>query len=208
MPKVIAICNPKGGAGKTTLTAALAASAPGKVVAIDADPQGSLLLWWERRGEHDFECVAASEEKSLARTISKERAGKADWVVIDTPPALIEQIEAAVMGADYIVVPVRASIFDIEPVAIIAELAALYGKPFGLVVNAADKDWANVEQTIGALADFGTVLGKLRYHERHAVAATVGQTAAEYKGRTTADKKEIDALWASIKSHMTKRVRA
>jgi chromosome partitioning protein len=207
MPKVIAVCNPKGGAGKTTIIAALAVSAPGGAVVIDADPQGSLSLWWERRGQHDFECITATEEKSLTKAVAKERAGKADWVLIDTPPAVIEQIEAAVMASDYVVVPVRASIFDIEPISIIGELAALYSKPFGLVVNAADKDWANVEQTENALADFGTLLGKIRYHERHAVAATVGQTAAEYEGRKVTDKKEIDAIWSAIKSHMPKRGR-
>jgi hypothetical protein len=87
------------------------------------------------------------------------------------------------------------------------ELCALYGKPFGFVINATDNEWKNVEQTESALADFGTVLGKIRYHERHAVAATVGQTAAEYKGRTTADKNEMKTLWGAIEKVMPKRGR-
>ena len=138
----------------------------------------------------------------------KLRAGNADWVLIDSPPALIEQIEAVVMAADFVLVPVRASIMDIEPVTIVKELCEQYGKPFAYVINAADSDWKNVGETQKALADFGTVLGKLRYHERHAVAATVGQTAAELKGRAVTDKKEVDALWASIKDHMPKRGRS
>ena len=48
---VIALLNQKGGVGKTTLSLHLAAalSASGKVLLVDADPQGSALDWSAQR---------------------------------------------------------------------------------------------------------------------------------------------------------------
>ena len=49
---VITLASRKGGAGKSTLTAQLAAQAHAlgkRVLVIDADPQGSLKLWHSRR---------------------------------------------------------------------------------------------------------------------------------------------------------------
>ncbi len=211
MPRVIAICNAKGGVGKTTLTAALAVSAPGRVVVVDADPQGSLEAWFERRGETDIDYVRAQDERGLTRAIAKLRAGSADWVLIDGAPALIEQLEAAIVAADFVLIPVRPSILDVEPVTIAIELCNEYGRAFALLVNAADKDWKNTDETIKALRELGEVLPvTVRYHEGHATSMTEGQSAAEYlKGRSkTTAQNDIDALWDALKARLPKARRA
>jgi chromosome partitioning protein len=211
VPRVIAICNAKGGVGKTTLTAALAVGATGKVVVVDADPQGSLEAWFERRDDTDIEYVHATDERGLTRAVAKLRSSSADWVLIDGAPALIEQLEAAIVASDFVVIPVRPSIFDIEPVTIAIELCQEYGRAYALLVNAADKDWKNTDETTKALRELGDVLPvTVRYHEGHAASATEGQSAAEFlKGRSkSAATKEIDALWDAIKARLPKGRRA
>ena len=50
---VLVLASQKGGAGKTTLSRHLAVEAErageGPVILIDADPQGGLASWWNRR---------------------------------------------------------------------------------------------------------------------------------------------------------------
>src|SRR5436853_425881 len=60
---VITVASRKGGAGKTTLTAHLAAFAHSqrrRCLVIDADPQGSLALWHVRRADQAAPAVAQS----------------------------------------------------------------------------------------------------------------------------------------------------
>ena len=51
----LVLASQKGGAGKTTLSRHLAVEAEragaGPVVLLDADPQGGLAAWWNRRRE-------------------------------------------------------------------------------------------------------------------------------------------------------------
>jgi chromosome partitioning protein len=50
--RTIAFLSQKGGVGKTTLAASLAVAAAGtgeRVIALDLDPQASLVSWSERR---------------------------------------------------------------------------------------------------------------------------------------------------------------
>ena len=59
---VITLASRKGGAGKTTLTAHLAAFAHAqgrRCLVIDADPQGSLALWHSLRTDHALPLMTA-----------------------------------------------------------------------------------------------------------------------------------------------------
>ena len=67
--KVIAICNQKGGVGKTTTTASLGvglARAGKKVLLVDADPQGNLT---DSLGWHDTDSLRATLTPLLAAVI-------------------------------------------------------------------------------------------------------------------------------------------
>ena len=68
---VITLASRKGGAGKSTLTAQLAAQAQvaGKrVLVIDADPQGSLKLWHSRRAARRLKLV--TPERGIDRAMA------------------------------------------------------------------------------------------------------------------------------------------
>lgn len=117
MPTTLTVVNLKGGSGKTT-TAAYAAHAlhelGARVLAVDADPQASLLKWSEAAG-WPFPCVALPSAK-----IHRELAGIVGdrWqvVVIDTPPTEHGRAIAlsAVRAATHVLVPVAPSPIEYE----------------------------------------------------------------------------------------------
>jgi chromosome partitioning protein len=120
---VIAAVKRKGGAGASTLCAALAGAwhAGGKSVALlDADPQRSALTWAALSEEpntalrglvRDAVCDSA---RALRETIDKAR-GEAGWVLLDTPPGLGEATAIVTRCADVVLVPCGPSPLDIAP---------------------------------------------------------------------------------------------
>ncbi len=209
--KTIVIAASKGGPGKTTLAAALGAHIASlglKVALVDADPQQSLGLWWERRGSPENpRFFSAIEDRDLGRTI-KEAKAKADWAIIDLPGSLM-RTDVAIGDADLVVIPVRPSMLDIEAVNPICELADEAAVPRVFVVNAADKEWKLLGSATEALADLGDVLEPtLRYHEGHPAAMVQGLTAAELKGAASrVAKSEITALWNALSKRASQRKR-
>lgn len=203
--RVIAVAATKGGVSKSTITAALAVHAVSvgeRVAMVDAEPQQSLGLWWERRGSPDNPSAhTVDSDRDLNRTVGKLRAGNLDWVLIDTPPAMVERIEAAISVADFVLIPVRASIFDVEAIAPVVELCNDYGKLYAFVISHADPKWRLLSSTIEALEDYGPVLSEhVNYRDVYAAAITTGKTGPEMKGKGGADARdEIAALWKAIK---------
>ena len=96
---VLVLASQKGGAGKTTLSRHLAVEAErageGPVVLIDADPQGGLAGWWNRR-QAESPVFFASRLEDLPKHIKQARAGGFKLVIIDTPPQATSLIGAVV----------------------------------------------------------------------------------------------------------------
>jgi chromosome partitioning protein len=111
---VICLVNQKGGVGKTTLAVNLAGALPaakGRVLLVDADPQGSVLQWQSVAGYRGFE-VVHQPDGGVARTVS-QAARKHPHVVVDLPPG-VGKIPRAVLGvARLAVVPIGPSALDI-----------------------------------------------------------------------------------------------
>src|SRR2546430_17570992 len=86
---VITVASRKGGAGKTTLTAHLAALAYSqgrRCRVIDADPQGSLALCNSLRAEHALPFATA--ERGIERALVLAKVAGTEWVFIDTSPTM------------------------------------------------------------------------------------------------------------------------
>src|SRR6476620_1982673 len=112
-PITIAVASTKGGSGKSSITAALAVQAAkegNRVAMLDWEPQGSLTLWWLMRGKPDNPRLI--REEIDPPTAVRKMAGKCDWLLLDTAPALLDQVELAVDAADFTLVPILASAFD------------------------------------------------------------------------------------------------
>jgi chromosome partitioning protein len=107
MTRAILVANPKGGAGKTTLSINLAGwlAAQGKAVSLlDLDRQKSASKWLARRPAHLPVIGIAGEGKE-----------KADWLIIDSPAGLHgKNLDHAVKLVTRVLVPISPSLFDIQ----------------------------------------------------------------------------------------------
>ena len=117
MGQVLVFGTSKGGAGKTTLAVNVAASLPGKVLLLDADPQQSAVKWADSASDGvslPMSVMAYSGER-IHREVQK-LLEEFDWIVIDTPPsalAVSTVTRSALLAADLAVVPVIPSPLDI-----------------------------------------------------------------------------------------------
>lgn len=114
---VIAFCNLKGGAGKTTLAVNVAAAlhkSGTRSILVDADPQGSATAWAARAAELEREgppCVAlasASLRRDLPRILKPF-----DVALLDGPARLGPETRAAMLAADLVVVPMTPGAVDL-----------------------------------------------------------------------------------------------
>jgi len=109
--RTVLIANSKGGSGKTTVATNLAgyfASRGRRVVLSDLDRQQSALDWLKRRPE-----ILPRIQGVDGRSQHSNDSG-AEWTVIDSPAGLHgEKLTEAIKLADWVIVPVQASAFDI-----------------------------------------------------------------------------------------------
>ena len=124
---IIGILNQKGGVGKTTLAVNLAAALQrqgGRVLLIDADPQGSALDWAAAREEPPLFAVVGLPRATVHKEIAVIGEGY-DHIVIDGPPRVTDLARSAIMASDLVLIPVQPSPYDIwaadEVVKLIAE---------------------------------------------------------------------------------------
>lgn len=109
---VLTVLNLKGGTGKTTTAAHLAQALHelgARVLAVDADPQGSLMRWHEAV---DFAwSVIALPHGKIHRELPGIVGDQWNVVVIDTPPAEDRRaiVESAARAATHVVVPLFPS---------------------------------------------------------------------------------------------------
>jgi chromosome partitioning protein len=112
--RIIAILNQKGGCGKTTIAINLTHSLQNKgykALLVDSDPQGSARDW---NAENDGQIipVIGLDRESLATDINAVKDSY-DFIVIDGAPSIAKLAIAAVKIADFILIPVQPSPWDI-----------------------------------------------------------------------------------------------
>ena len=114
--KVIVVANPKGGAGKSTLSTNIAgyfASQGHKVMLGDADTQQSSKLWLTQRPEVLPKISTWEYEADLVLTAKPPQG--TTHVVIDTPGGIHGwRLKEVILRADKVIVPVMPSLFDMQ----------------------------------------------------------------------------------------------
>ena len=113
----ILIANPKGGAGKSTLTtniAGMLASTKQRVVIMDLDKQQSATNWLARRPTVLAKIMPWNEDTDMEEL----RLFAPQWMVVDTHARLRRADRTYLLSrANCVLVPVNPSVFDIEATA-------------------------------------------------------------------------------------------
>ena len=180
--RTIAVAAQKGGVGKTTATVNLACLAGRKTVVIDLDaPQGDLRHWHaDRKKRHEESGSRAAlrpalatvrDLKALPDVLEKARDRDAEWVFIDTPPAVGPSIREMVRVADLVLIPTPPAKSDMRSVRETAKACHQEGVDFAFLPVGADPRARNrLMDARGVLARWGEVCPATVYrraaHER------------------------------------------
>ena len=119
---VIAVLNQKGGSGKTTIATHLARALQiggYSVTLVDSDPQGSARDW-AAANELQQVPVVGLDRPTLQRDI--KALAPVDYVVIDGAPQISELAASAIKAADFVLIPVQPSPYDIWAAADLVDL--------------------------------------------------------------------------------------
>ena len=124
----MAVVNLKGGTAKSTSAMFLAAALArrGRTLLVDTDPQGSALTWAEDAeadgGELGFNVVSIPTRDVKKRV--DRLAVDYEHLVLDTPPAELDIVRAALHASDVAVVAISPSDMDINRFRPTLELVA------------------------------------------------------------------------------------
>jgi chromosome partitioning protein len=204
---VLVLASQKGGVGKTTLSGHLGVEAErvgaGPVALVDTDPQHSLARWWESR-KASTPLFARLDLSDLRRGLDELAGQGVAMVIIDTPPAITENIRAAVEVADLVLIPTRPSPHDLAAVGSTVDLVEAAGRPLVFVVNGAANRARITGEAAVELSQHGKVAPVTIYQRTDFAASMVdGRTAAELdpSGKSA---QEIADLWTYVSKQVRK----
>jgi cellulose biosynthesis protein BcsQ len=203
---VIVFASRKGGTGKSTLTAHLAAychTLSRSCLLVDADQQGSLTLWHRLRksgepalknGLRDFnEIIAAAQSEGF------------DWVFVDTPPLASLEVTMTLAAATLVIIPTRPAVFDLNAVTETIAAARLADKPFAVVLNAVPPKRLGAESPMATNArrsfealEAPVWSGQITNRASLSLSLADGASVEEYNFDSRAASEEIAALWTAI----------
>ena len=135
--RTLSLVSQKGGAGKTTLSVHLAVAAHMaglSVAVVDLDPQASAWKWSERRKQEPQAATASAEQ--LESIKERANAGGLDLLIVDSAPHADRPALSACRAADFILIPCRASIVDVDAIASTFDITVLARRPCAVVFNA------------------------------------------------------------------------
>ncbi|MGY8633342.1 AAA family ATPase [Bradyrhizobium sp. 14AA] len=202
---VLALVTQKGGSGKSTLAIGLAVAAmerEERVALIEADAQGTISKWKERR-ENSYprvECVA--DPADIEPVISRLQADGIWLAIIDTAATTNSLATRAITNADLCLIPARPSPADIE--AAIPTLIAIrkLNRRFAFVLNQTPTRGCRLSEAATSLNSLGLLaLPFIGQRNDHQDALGVGLGVTEFAPEGKASD-EIVALWGWISERL------
>lgn len=208
--RTLAVLSRKGGTGKTTVAVQLAVSAHAagrRTTIIDLDPQRSALDWRRERPGDGPEVMDGKAGGLFTSQLNARRSGT-ELLILDTRASNdVESAEAARM-ADFCLLVVRPSFFDVQSIARTAELVTNLRKPAYFVVNQAPsrrngEEPMLIREAAEMLRGYGVPLAPvgLRYRAAYQNAVRAGRAAQEIAPDSLAAF-EINTLWHYVKREL------
>jgi chromosome partitioning protein len=199
---VLALVTQKGGSGKSTLAVGLAVAAMARgerVALVEADAQGTISKWRERRENPQPRVERADEPAEIERILSRLRAEGVWLAIIDTAATNNALATGAIASADLCLIPARPSPADIE--AAIPTLIAIrrLNRWFGFILNQTPTRGCRLSEAATSLNSLGLLalpfIGQRNDHQ-DALGAGLGVTEFAPEGKAS---EEIEALlgWIS-----------
>ncbi len=206
--RTIALVTRKGGAGKSTLAASIAAAAKDAreaVVCIDLDPQQSLTNWGALRGDGDIQVVTCTPGRLEALLASYEAQGFT-LAVIDTAAGESPGAEAAIRASDLCLVPSRPSLFDLLATEATRKSIRSLRRDYAFLLNQCPPmlESARVQAGVEALEAMGGLISPLiasRVDYQEAVKSGLGVTEYNPHGKAS---EEMQSLWRAVKRRIGK----
>ncbi|WP_245318267.1 AAA family ATPase [Bradyrhizobium sp. DOA1] len=198
---VLALVTQKGGSGKSTLAVGIAVAAmPNgeRVAIVEADPQGTIAKWKERRGHPYPRIVEVCDPAEMEGALASLEAERIWLTVIDTAATSNALAIRAIARADLCLIPVRPSPADIE--AAIPTLIAIrrLNRRFAFVLNQTPPRGCRLSEAATSLNSLGVLalpyVGQRNDHQ-DALGAGLGVTEFAQEGRASA---EVHELWRWI----------
>ena len=127
----LGLVSSKGGTGKTTSAVSLAMVLHrlGRTLAVDCDPQGSLMSWSEEAAEQGRPLpftVVSMPTRDVHVRLGDLGAGD-EHVVVDTPPGDLGIIRSAILASSVVLVPVSPTGLDLNRIRPTFEILAEIG---------------------------------------------------------------------------------
>lgn len=197
---VIAVLNQKGGSGKTTIATHLARALQldgDGVLLVDSDPQGSARDWAAVREDQPV-TVVGIDRPTIERDL--KHITRKDFVVIDGAPQAATLAVSAIKAADFVLIPVQPSPYDIWATADLVELVKQRIEvtdghlQAAFVVSRAIKGTKIGAEVAEALADYGLPVLESRITQR---VIYPGTAAA---GTTVLDSEPAGAAAAEVRA--------
>lgn len=205
--KVIAVCNQKGGSGKTTLSMQLAGALARRkktVLVVDADPQGTATRWAASADENPFPApvVGLSAAGGKVHREVEKFVENYQYIIVDCPPAADSRVpQSALLVSDLALVPVVLSALDLWATVGIREVIQNVGDineglKSRLVINQCQPNTNLSKEILKILPEFGIESCKTRVHLRQVYkqSAVDGQTVHDYGAKAVPAVEEIEAL--------------
>jgi chromosome partitioning protein len=211
--RAIAFLTQKGGAGKTTLAASLAeiaASMGERVIALDLDPQQSLVRWGKRReavNPRNKVIVEPLERERLPRlrAILEGLAGAGFTLAIfDTTGADATAVRPVAEVADLSLLPARPTRLDVEATAATFRAVFLAKRKAAFVLNQCPSSYrssraSEAAKQLNCLGVLAEPMLSARMDFQDAVAAGLGVTEYAHRGKAA---EEIATLWNWTKAQL------
>jgi chromosome partitioning protein len=204
--RTIVLLTQKGGTGKTTLAASLAVAAAQsgeRVIALDLDPQASLVHWAERRA------AAHAVNRIMVEPLERERLQRLRAIldglasagftlaIFDTAGADGPAVRLITEAADLCLLPARPTRLDMEATATTFRALFLAKRKAAFVLNQCPVTYrsSRAGQAAKGLTELGVLAEPMlatRMDYQDAIAAGLGVTEYDPGGRAAA---EIKTLW-------------